>query len=183
MRITHIVHGDPHARKRPLLFAMLGGIALTLGAALVTAQATTRTTTHPVEFNGPIIDGSISSHYGQVRTGISERAHNGIDLKARRGTAVNAPAAGTVSAATTRYQDQPRYGTVIVLDHGDGWQTLYAHLDSFDVAVGDRVVSGQRIGRVGSTGQATGSHVHVEVFHEGARVDPASVISNLVAAK
>jgi murein DD-endopeptidase MepM/ murein hydrolase activator NlpD len=70
-----------------------------------------------------------------------------------------------------------------VVDHGDGWQSLYAHLDSIDVRVGESVSSGQMIGRVGTTGLATGPHVHVEVLRDGERIDPASVIAEPVGAK
>ena len=59
---------------------------------------------------------------------------------------------------------------------------MYAHLDALDVKPGDVVVSGQQIGRLGSTGKATGPHVHVEVLQHGKRVDPASVIGTVVAA-
>jgi beta-lactamase regulating signal transducer with metallopeptidase domain len=182
MRLEHIVNGDPHARKRPLLSTALAGIALALGASLVTVQAATDVTRPPVVFSGPIIEGRVSSAFGTLRPNISRQAHRGIDLTAARGTAVNAPATGTVLVATASYEIQPNYGTVIILDHGDGWQTLYAHLDSLDVAAGDRVDAGQRIGRVGSTGQATGPHVHVEVLRHGERIDPASVIATPVAS-
>lgn len=184
MRIEHIVHGDPRARRRPLLSLALGSLAMTLGAAFATVQASTEAATgaavEAVVFTGPIIEGRISSGFGTVRPGISSTAHKGIDLVAARGTPIHAPATGTVVVATTRYEQQPNYGTIIVIDHGGGWQSVYAHLDALDVAVGDRVGSGQVIGRVGSTGKATGPHVHVEVLHDGERVDPASVIANPV---
>jgi beta-lactamase regulating signal transducer with metallopeptidase domain len=183
MRIQHIVHGDPRARKRPLRTLALAALALALGSGFVAVHASTNAATAPVTFAGPIIEGRISSGYGQVRSNISAQAHRGIDLTAARGTPVKAPAAGVVTVATPEYAPQPNYGTVIMLDHGDGWQSVYAHLDSLDVAVGDRVDAGQQIGRVGSTGKATGPHVHVEVLRDGKRLDPASVISTPVAAK
>ncbi len=184
MRIDHIVNGDARTRKHPLLQLMLGSFALSGGLGLAVVQAsTTLLPAGPVVFSGPIIEGRITSHYGTVRPNINQRAHNGIDLAAARGTPVHAPAGGVVLVATTNYEPAPNYGSVIVLDHGDGWQTLYAHLDSVDVTVGERVASGQSIGRLGSTGQATGPHVHVEVHHQGTRVDPASVIASPVASK
>lgn len=184
MRIGHIVHGDPHARKRPLRSVVLALFALTCGGGFAAVQAAAASAPPTsVTFSGPIIAGRISSHYGTLRPGISVGAHKGIDLTAARGTPVHAPAAGTVQVATANYAPQPRYGTVVVIDHGAGWQTVYAHLDAFDVQAGERVAAGQQIGRVGSTGQATGPHVHVEVHRDGVRVDPASVIETLVATR
>lgn len=131
-------------------------------------------------FSGPIIEGRVSSGFGAVRPDISRLAHNGIDLVAARGTPIRAPAAGTVLVATVNYEAQPNYGTIIILDHGDGWQSVYAHLDALDVAEGDMVSVGQQIRRVGSTGKVTGPHVHVEVLCDGKRIGPASVIRNPV---
>ncbi len=183
MRIGHIVHGDPRARKRPLRALTLATLALMSGSGLVAVQAATTAAPAEVVFTGPIIEGRISSAYGKVRLSISASPHHGIDLTAARGTPVNAPAAGTVLVATATYAPQPTYGTVVILDHGDGWQTVYAHLDSLDVEAGDRVTRGEQIGRLGSTGKATGPHVHVEVLRNGERLDPASVIETLVAAR
>ena len=95
----------------------------------------------------------------------------------------HAPAAGVVVIADEIFSTAANYGTVIVLDHGGGWQTLYAHLDSMNVAVGDAVAQGEVIGGLGSTGQATGPHVHVEVLKDGVRMDPMTVIGTPVAAK
>lgn len=181
MRIGHIVHGDPHARKRPLRSLALGALALLCGGGLVAVQAATAAPA-AIAFNGPIIDGRISSPYGVVRASVGPKRHNGIDLSAARGTPVRAPAAATVQVATEHYAPQPNYGSVIILDHGDGWQTVYAHLDALDVRAGEQVEAGQQIGRLGSTGKATGPHVHVEVHQHGKRVDPATVISSLVTA-
>jgi murein DD-endopeptidase MepM/ murein hydrolase activator NlpD len=85
---------------------------------------------------------------------------------------VLAPADGRIVAATTAYPDGPQYGTVVVIDHGQGWQTLYAHLQSTDVAVGQQVHAGEQIARVGSTGRVTGPHLHLEMLRNGERVDP-----------
>jgi murein DD-endopeptidase MepM/ murein hydrolase activator NlpD len=183
MRIGHIVHGDPHARTRPLLALALGALALGLGGGLVAVQASTPAAAAPVAFTGPIIEGRISSAFGKMRPSVGPRAHNGVDLSAARGTPVHAPADGTVQVATENYLPQPNYGTVVILDHGNGWQSVYAHLDSLDVAAGDRIAVGERIGSLGSTGKATGPHVHVEVLRDGQRVDPATVIETLVAAR
>ena len=93
--------------------------------------------------------------------------HKGADLKAPYGSEVLAMAAGTVSMAQWHYA----YGNVVMIDHGNGLSTLYAHLESMDVAVGDKVAQGQQIGTVGSTGNTTGVQCHVEVRQDGALLD------------
>lgn len=127
-------------------------------------------------FGFPVAHPEITGVFGEVG-GVRTRAHRGVDFRGRRGTPVHAPAAGTVVAATTLYQGSPNYGTVVVLDHGDGWQSLYAHLDRFDVSVGDRVSIGEQIGRVGTTGKVTGPHLHMELLLNGRRVDPQLLLS------
>jgi murein DD-endopeptidase MepM/ murein hydrolase activator NlpD len=64
------------------------------------------------------------------------------------------------------------YGYYIVVEHPDGWTSLYAHLSAFDVAVGSSVVQGQRLGLSGETGHAHGAHLHFELRHYGAAIDP-----------
>lgn len=93
--------------------------------------------------------------------------HKGADLKAPYGSEVLAMAAGTVSMAQWHYA----YGNVVMIDHGNGLSTLYSHMSSIDVAVGDKVAQGQQIGAVGSTGNSTGNHCHVEVRQDGALRD------------
>ena len=93
--------------------------------------------------------------------------HKGADLKAPYGSEVLAMAAGTVSMAQWHYA----YGNVVMIDHGNGLSTLYSHMSSIDVAVGDEVAQGQQIGAVGSTGNSTGNHCHVEVRQDGALLD------------
>lgn len=182
MRIDHIVHGDPNARRRPFVAAAVAAIALAAGGGLTAVQAAAASGP-AVVFSGPILQGWISSAFGATSESADARHHNGIDLAAAHGTPVHAPAAGTVLVAEQRYQAAPSYGTVVVLDHGDGWQTLYAHLGSMEVEAGDQVASGDAIGRIGVSGKSTGPHVHVEVRHNGQRVDPASVIGTPVATR
>ena len=71
------------------------------------------------------------------------------------------------------------YGQVILLDHGGGLTTLYAHMDGFAVMEGDRVSAGDAIGFVGSSGVVTGPHLHVEVRRDGEPVDPALYLPGL----
>jgi len=106
------------------------------------------------------------------------RFHAGVDLRAAYGTEVPAAAQGIVERAG----EEAGYGLTIVLQHADGLETRYAHLSSLDVRVGEEVRTGQVIGRVGSTGRATGPHLHFEVTRDGERVDPARVATRLLVA-
>lgn len=126
-------------------------------------------------FSFPVLAPKVTGHFGD-EGGIRERPHRGVDFGARLGTPVLAPAAGLVVAATRQYEGGPNYGTVVVLDHGDGWQTLFAHLDSFDVRVGQRIEVGDRIASVGRTGKVTGAHLHFEMLLNGRRIDPEPLL-------
>ena len=95
--------------------------------------------------------------------------HRGIDIGMPMGTPICATKDGTVS---TSVYGTGSYGYYIILDHGDGIQTLYAHCSELLVSVGDVVTKGQVIAKVGSTGNSTGPHVHFEVRINGERVDP-----------
>jgi murein DD-endopeptidase MepM/ murein hydrolase activator NlpD len=110
----------------------------------------------------------ISSPYGwRVLYGIEE-FHLGIDLACAAGTDVLAAASGTVEISTYHYS----YGNYIVVNHGNGFSTLYAHLSSSNVNVGDFVGAGQTIGWVGLTGRTFGYHLHFETRVNGSTVDP-----------
>jgi murein DD-endopeptidase MepM/ murein hydrolase activator NlpD len=71
------------------------------------------------------------------------------------------------------------YGNYIIIDHGNGYQTLYAHMSGLAVGQGSSVSQGQTIGYLGATGRATGTHCHFEVFVNGSRTDPAGFFSGL----
>jgi len=94
--------------------------------------------------------------------------HTGIDLRAAWGEPVAAAAAGRVIFAGP----YGGYGNAVIIDHGGGMSTLYAHLSSIAVGYGETVTAGQTIGRVGSTGLSTGPHLHFEVRIDGQPVDP-----------
>jgi LysM repeat protein len=101
-------------------------------------------------------------------TGI-RRMHYGIDVASRMGTPIKAARAGRVAHIETQLGN---YGKFVILRHPGGYQTLYAHLDSFDVSVGQYVNQGQVIGRMGNTGRSTGPHLHFSIIKNGAFVDP-----------
>jgi murein DD-endopeptidase MepM/ murein hydrolase activator NlpD len=99
--------------------------------------------------------------------------HTGIDILAGAGEPVGAARGGRVSWAAALGS----YGNAVVIAHGHGVRTFYAHLSRIDVVVGERVARGQQIGLVGSTGHSTGPHLHFEVRVRGAAVDPLSALS------
>jgi murein DD-endopeptidase MepM/ murein hydrolase activator NlpD len=96
------------------------------------------------------------------------RMHQGVDFAAPSGTPILASAAGTVVMAGWG----GGYGNVVILDHGKGMRTRYAHMSKVGVKNGQRVGQGQMIGRVGSTGLSTGPHLHYEVWQNGKPVNP-----------
>ncbi len=96
-----------------------------------------------------------------------------LDIANPSSPAILAADAGTVSyAGCVRYG----YGCYIVIDHGNGYQTLYAHLSSIGVAPGQGVSKGQQIGVMGSTGRSTGTHLHFEIRSAGQLLNPLSFL-------
>lgn len=100
------------------------------------------------------------------------RLHSGIDLAARPGTPIYATGDGVVRVAGRNSEGYSGYGVVVVIDHGFGFQTLYAHMTSTTVREGQKVRRGEQVGTVGSTGMSTGAHLHYEVILNGKKVDP-----------
>lgn len=100
--------------------------------------------------------------------------HQGLDISADRGTSVYATADGEVKTAAY----QGAYGNLIVVDHGFGLETRYGHLSAFDAKVGQHVQRGDPVGRVGSTGRATGSHLHYEIRVNGRVMNPLQLLLN-----
>lgn len=98
--------------------------------------------------------------------------HKGVDLRAPLGTSIMAAASGVVTLAGT-YRD---YGNCVIIDHGNGISTLYAHASRLCVNTGDKVSAGEIIALVGSTGNSTGNHLHFEVYVGSDRVNPQPYI-------
>ena len=113
--------------------------------------------------------GSISSQYGS-RWGTF---HRGIDIAAPSGTPIYASASGTVIYSGF---NTGGFGNFVMIDHGNGYQTYYAHNKSLNVKVGQKVSKGQQIATVGSTGNSTGNHVHFEIRLNGTPINPYSYI-------
>jgi murein DD-endopeptidase MepM/ murein hydrolase activator NlpD len=125
------------------------------------------------QFTAPA-DAAISDVFGSQRifNGKSQSPHLGLDFRVPSGTPVAAMNDGTVLLARLLYYE----GNFVVLDHGQGLLTMYMHLSEFKVKEGDQVKRGQVIGLSGSTGRATGPHLHVGVRWQGTNLDPAALI-------
>jgi murein DD-endopeptidase MepM/ murein hydrolase activator NlpD len=120
------------------------------------------------------VAGKLSSSFGLRRDPLRRRRtqnHKGIDIRAARNTPVHVAGSGKVVIAG-RLRG---YGRVIYVDHGDGLETRYAHLQRIGVRVGQSVRAGQVIGQVGSSGRSTGPHLHFEVRDAGAPVAPDQI--------
>jgi LysM repeat protein len=117
-------------------------------------------------FVWPVENGAVTSYYGAPRRG---RRHAGVDIRGRRGQKVRAAADGTVVYSGSSMRG---YGRTVIVDHGGGISTLYAHNSRLLVRVGQRVRSGQPIARVGKTGNASTEHCHFEIRDRDVRVDP-----------
>lgn len=95
--------------------------------------------------------------------------HTGVDFSAPRGTPIYATGDGVVEKVTTTFTG---YGKQVLIDHGFGFQSFYAHLDKFEVKTGQKVKRGELIGYVGNTGKSTAPHLHYEVYKDGKKVNP-----------
>lgn len=128
-----------------------------------------------ISYEGPVMEGSgnfalpvrgykLASLFGE-RNG---RFHYGVDLLAPLGTPVYAADGGTVIYAGPRNS----YGLLIILDHGNGFKSYYSHESVISVNVGDDVIQGQEIGRVGQSGNATATHLHFEIHRDDKVINP-----------
>jgi murein DD-endopeptidase MepM/ murein hydrolase activator NlpD len=190
MRIRSILDADVARHRSPIATAavvLTAALLLPLASpaepppvAVDAPGAEVRAASGPA-MRHPLPDGRLTWGWGPGRDPFTgdEAHHRGVDLAAPTGTPVQAVAAGTVVEATDHWTVSPSSGTVVVLDHGDRWSTLYTHLDAFEVQPGENVESGQVIGRVGSSGRSTGPHLHFEVRRDGQPVDPATVVEGL----
>jgi murein DD-endopeptidase MepM/ murein hydrolase activator NlpD len=103
------------------------------------------------------------------------RMHTGIDFTAPTGTPIYAPGNAKVKEVS---RHRHGYGLMLVLDHGYGYETLYAHLSKFNVKVGQEVKRGEIIGYVGNTGVSTAPHLHYEVIKNGKKINPVNYFFN-----
>lgn len=118
----------------------------------------------------PLAHTRVSSYYGGRPSPLTGKweVHNGIDIPAPYGTDIYASNSGTVTIATSHWS----YGNYIMINHGGGYATLYAHCSKLLVQKGDKVTKGQVIAKVGSTGSSTGNHLHFSLYENSAHTDP-----------
>ena len=126
---------------------------------------------------GSPVPGAPTSGFGKrsILNGQPRSPHGGTDFDAEEGAPVQSPSAGRVVLVSDRYYS----GNTVVLDHGQGLYSYFAHLSSFSVAEGDMVAAGQMVGQVGATGRVTGPHLHWSVRLSRTRVDPLSLMAVL----
>src|SRR3954447_2758323 len=159
----------PRTARAVLRFQRWAGLPQTAMAGPLTARALRRPVpVSSMHLSWPVAP-AITSGYGL--RGI--RFHGGIDLVARAGTPVGAPGSGEVVWAGWR---EGGWGNTVMIAHGRGVRSLVAHLSRARVTVGDHVRAGAVIGLAGSTGDASGPHVHFEVRLRGAYVDPLTAL-------
>ena len=130
-----------------------------------------------VEFQMPLI-GRISSRFGNRFHPIDKKSkfHSGVDIAAPRGTPISAAADGIVKFSGRR----GGYGNMVIIEHADGSRTRYGHANRLMVKEGQKVSAGDQIATVGSTGKATGPHLHFEIREGKTPIDPLKSITNVL---
>ncbi len=119
------------------------------------------------------VNGKISSRFG-VRSSIRSSVHTGLDIATSTGTPIKAAAGGKVIFSGTKGS----YGKMIVIDHGNGVETYYCHCSSLLASAGETVSQGEVIAKVGSTGNSTGPHLHLEIRVNGVAKNPQNYLYN-----
>lgn len=181
---------------RFVLLVAAGGLSLTLHASEASAKdAATKTAEATIKVETPTtraaasrwmltekpVPGLLSSPFGvrpdpvksrRNRRRKRHRHHKGIDFVASRGTLVHAAGPGIVIKASF----SGGYGRVVIVDHGHGLQTRYAHLQTFKTKKGEFLPAGAVLGAVGSSGRTTGPHLHFEVRQDGVALPPGDVL-------
>lgn len=179
--VLHVVHKVRPEERLDLPERMVSPPAADLvrikrESALLTATFAGRSSRLWTTFQRPV-DGPVSSIFGKRRilNGQPKSPHSGVDFREPRGTPVHAMSNGRVALVEKLFYT----GETVIVDHGEGLFSLYAHLSGASVAEGDAVQKGEVIGQVGSTGRSTGPHLHLTVKLLGERIDPLSLVASL----
>jgi murein DD-endopeptidase MepM/ murein hydrolase activator NlpD len=147
-------------------------LAAVVPLPVLAAPAPTTTSVVPVTWVRPA-SGRVTGPFHEPRRG---HAHLGMDIDGETGDTVRAAAPGIVVVAGANAPGYSGYGNVVVIAHGHGLTTLYAHLSRVDVRVGQGLAGGLALGAMGCTGSCTGSHLHFEVRVNDVAVDPAGFL-------
>jgi murein DD-endopeptidase MepM/ murein hydrolase activator NlpD len=126
------------------------------------------------QFEVPL-ESEVTENFGarRVFNGVVKSEHHGTDFRAATGTRLVAANRGRVVLARELFYE----GNCIVLDHGQGWLTIYMHLSEIDIHEGDVVARGASLGETGASGRVTGPHLHLSVLWQGTAIDPMSLIA------
>jgi murein DD-endopeptidase MepM/ murein hydrolase activator NlpD len=166
---------SPAPRVGPAGPAVASSPALPIAASHPSPASLPVTHGPAAEAAAPVVapDGRVSSAFGWRADPMNGQArfHKGTDIALAYGHEVQAAASGRVAFVGER----PGYGLTVVIDHGAGLETRYAHLSGYSVRVGDEVGSGQIVARSGNSGRSTGPHLHFEVTQGGKAIDPKSM--------
>jgi len=165
------------ADGQELYAASSGGADDILGREKTLFPDSVDQTIYPMTFEHKVpVVGTQTSDFGSRLSPITGQPgfHYGLDLAADEGVSIGAFADGTV-----REIGESSYGKYLILDHEDGFSTLYAHCSSISATVGQSVECGEEIALVGQTGNATGPHLHLEIWKDGAALDPANYLTDL----
>ena len=125
----------------------------------------------------PLKSGRITSAYGYRTNPVTGKysKHSGLDIGAKEGAEIHAVMSGIVKKSS--WEDS--YGNYILIDHGNGYKTLYAHCSKLLKKAGDTVEAGETVALVGHTGRATGPHLHIEVRKNGEKIDPQPFLEGM----
>lgn len=134
-------------------------------------------TTPTGKFAWPTVSHRITSHYGRRWLSGQYDFHYGIDIAGGVGAKIFASDGGTVIFAGKATGTNWSYGNLVIIDHGNGYTSYYAHLSKIMVKTGDAVYQGQTIGLAGATGNVTGPHLHFEIRKNGLTQDPLKFVT------
>ncbi len=171
LRLTEIMRPTECHSRRVLIALLL--CALT-SVAIVSHLKSLFIVQHP-NWQAPLNDYFISSYFAHISAFRQNRPHNGVDLVAPKGQPISSLATGKVLVADG-HTLPANYGKVVLIQHSNGYQSVYAHLDQVLVTEGEWVHAGMHIGTLGETGKVTGPHLHLEILHNGERIDPLTVV-------